>query len=114
MNIEVKEQLDSVHRAMVGYWGSEFFTADRLYVNVVRRQMFVWVATRLVPDAKVVDIAEYMGKSHCTVIYSLSHVGDLMDVYPDVRKEMYSVLNHARLAMEDDVLGVLAQPGYEV
>lgn len=114
MNIEVKEQLDSVHRAMVVYYGCDFMTADRVAVNAGRRQVFAWVAKRVVPDAKVVDIAEFMGKNHATVIYSLKQVGDLTDVYPRFVEELFTILNYVRSFLDDEGLGLLAQPGYEV
>lgn len=114
MNIEVKEQLDSVHRAMVAYYGSDFLTADRVAVNVGRRQVFVWVARRVMPGVKLVDIAEFMGKHHATVIYSLKQVGDLTDVYPRFAEELMTILNYVKLFLDDEGLGLLAQPGYEV
>lgn len=114
MNIEVKEKLDSVHRAMVCYYGCDFMTADRVAVNAGRRQVFVWVARRVMPGLKLVDIAEFMGKSHATVIYSLKQVGNLMDVYPRYADELFSMLNYVGLALDDDGLGILAQPGYEI
>ncbi len=114
MNIEVKEQLDSVHRAMVCYYGCDFMTEDRVAVNVGRRQVFVWVARRVMPGVKLVDIAEFMGKHHATVIYCLRKVGDLTDVYPRFVEELFTILNYVRSFLDDEGLGLLAQPGYEV
>lgn len=114
MNIEVKEKLDSVHRAMVAYYGCDFMTEDRVAVNAERRQVFVWVARRVMPGVKLVDIAEFMGKHHATVIYSLKKVGDLTDVYPRFAEELMTILNYVKLFLDDDGLGLLAQPGYEV
>lgn len=114
MNIEVKEKLDSVHRAMVCYYGCDFMTTDRVAVNVGRRQMFVWIARCVFPAVKCIDIAEYMGKDHATISHSMKKVGDLMDVYPRYADELFSMLNYVRLALDDDGLGILAQPGYEI
>lgn len=114
MNIEVKEKLDSVHRAMVVYYGCDFMTEDRVAVNAERRQVFVWVARRVMPGVKLVDIAEFMGKHHATVIYSLKQVGNLMDVYPRYVEELFAILNYVGSILDDEWLGLLAQPGYEV
>lgn len=115
MDSVLKNKLDAIHRLMVRFYGKDFFTADKKGNNSERRHIFYWVVFRIVPRVRLVQIAEYMGITHCSVRYGICNTRDKRKIYKSFKDESDRVYNYVvSLMMEDEALGLLAQPDYEI
>src|SRR5574344_2391297 len=108
MTDEQLEKLNIIHRVMLEYYfGEEFIVKGRERKAAERRMMFCRHAYAMIPLLTLESIAEYLGKDHSTVIYSINRCKDLCEIDAQYRHDYECTAARSREIFELNNFGVL-------